>query len=294
MRVRPAADAKGIRLEKRVAPRAGITTGDAARLQQVIWNLLANAVKFTPSEGRVEVTLQRAGAHVDIVVADTGQGIAPALRPYVFDRFLQADGSSTRAHAGLGLGLALVKHLVELHGGSVAVESPGEGAGATFTVRLPVRPADGSPPPARGTGAAMAASDPDVRLAGLRILVVDDEPDALDVTSEILSRAGATVRGCRSASEALAMVADWRPDVLLSDIEMPGEDGYALIRKVRALEPELGGKVPAVALTAYGRPQDRMLALTAGYSMHVPKPVDPGELTAIIDSVAGRSSVTAE
>jgi len=290
--VRPAAESKRIRLESVLDPRAGPITGDPARLQQVVWNLLMNAVKFTDRGGHVQVLLQRVNSHVEIVVSDTGRGIDPDLLPFVFDRFRQADSSSTRAHGGLGLGLALVKHLVELHGGMVVAQSGGEGKGATFIVKLPLRIAaisEGPAPRVHPTAPVLEPASEGVRLDGLRVLVVDDDPDAVELATAVLARAGAVVRACGSASEALGTVKRWRPDVLVSDIEMPGEDGYALIRKVRALDAELGGKTPAVALTAYGRTQDRMLSLTAGYTMHVPKPVDPGELTTIIASVAGRS-----
>ena len=284
---RPAADAKDIRIQPVLDPRAGPVTGDPNRLQQVVWNLVLNAVKFTPKGGRVQVRLQRVGSHVEIVVSDTGEGIAPEVLPFVFDRFRQADSSSRRAHSGLGLGLALVKHLVELHGGTVSAESGGAGLGATFVVKLPVALADTT---ADHVTRASATTPLDGRIAhralnGLRVLVVDDDPEALELGTAILSTAGATVRVSTTAAKALDILREWRPDVLVSDIEMPGEDGYSLIRKVRALEAKEGGATPAVALTAYGRTHDRVLSLTAGYNMHVPKPVDPGELTAIIASV---------
>ncbi|HMH49536.1 MAG TPA: PAS domain S-box protein [Candidatus Acidoferrum sp.] len=288
--VRPAAEAKEIRLQNVLDPRAGPITGDPARLQQVVWNLLMNAVKFTPKGGRVQVHLQRVNSHVEIVVSDTGQGIASEILPFVFDRFRQADSSPTRAHTGLGLGLALVKYLVELHGGSVVAQSPGEGRGATFIVKLPLMIAEMVAGPAQRVHptAPVDAVPGGVRLDGRRVLLVDDDPDALELASAILTGAGATVRTSLSAPDALAVLRQWRPDALVSDIEMPGEDGYSLIRKVRALDANEGGRTPAVALTAYGRTQDRMLSLTAGYNMHVPKPVDPGELTTIIASIATR------
>jgi PAS domain S-box-containing protein len=290
--VRPAAEAKGIRIQSVLDPRAGPTTGDPARLQQVIWNLLSNAVKFTGKGGKIQVHLQRVNSHVEIVVSDTGQGIAPDVLPFVFDRFRQADSSTTRAHTGLGLGLALVKHLVELHGGSVSAQSSGDGKGATFVVKLPLTIAQIASDSARAHPTARTADDTSslgARLDGLRVLVVDDDADALDLASAILSSAGAEAKVCPSASEALDVLQQWRPHVLVSDIEMPGEDGYSLIRKVRALKDGHGGDTPAVALTAYGRTQDRMLSLTAGYNMHVSKPIDPAELTTIIASVAARS-----
>jgi signal transduction histidine kinase/ActR/RegA family two-component response regulator len=290
--VRPAAAAKEISLQSVLDSNAAPVMGDPARLQQVVWNLLLNAVKFTPKGGRVQVHLLRINSHVEIVVSDTGQGIPAEVLPFIFARFRQGDSSSTRAQSGLGLGLALVKHLAELHGGSVGAQSGGEGKGATFIVKLPLSiaqiPTEPTPrvhPTATPLGAALHA----VRLDGIRVLVVDDDQDALDLASAILSAAGATVRTCRSVGVALELLAQWRPDVLVSDIEIPEEDGYSLIRKVRALEADRGGKTPAIALTAYGRTQDRMRSLTAGYNMHVPKPVDPGELTTIIASLAGRA-----
>jgi PAS domain S-box-containing protein len=290
--VRPAAVAKDIRVQTVLDPRAGPITGDPDRLQQVVWNLLMNAVKFTPRGGRVQVHLQRVNSHVEIVVSDTGLGMSADVLPFIFDRFRQGDSSSTRVHTGLGLGLALVKHLVELHGGDVTAQSPGQGKGATFIVTLPLTIAEISAGPApreHPTAASLELPTLVTRLDGVRVLVVDDDRDALDLASAILSQAGAVVKTCSSASEALQAFPQWRPDVLVSDIEMPGEDGYALIRKIRARESERTGKTPAVALTAYGRVQDRMLALTAGFNMHVPKPVDPGELTTIIASLAARA-----
>ena len=290
--VRPAATAKGIRLQSVLDPRAGPITGDPARLQQVMWNLLMNAVKFTPRGGRVQVHLLRVHSHVEIVVSDTGQGIAPEMLFSIFDRFRQADSSTTRAHGGLGLGLALVKHLVELHGGSVVAESGGAEKGATFVVRLPLPIAEVAAAWAsrrHPTAADVELPPPaGLRLDGVRVLVVDDDADALLLASAMLTTAGASVTTCSSVRDALDAFDRSRPDVLVSDIEMPGEDGYSLIRKVRALEDHRGGKVPAVALTAYGSTHDRMVSLNAGYSMHVPKPVDPGEFVTIVASLAGR------
>ena len=290
--VRPAAEAKMLRLQSLLDPSAGPVHGDSDRLQQVVWNLLMNAVKFTPKEGRIQLTLQRVNSHLEIVVSDTGVGIRRELLPVIFDRFKQGDTGSTRTQGGLGLGLALVRHLVELHGGAVTAESAGEGQGATFRVKLPlvaafveskgerVHPTAGQPVPAyRGPS-----------LRGLRVLVVDDDPDALDLIAAILRRADAEAMQCSSPPEALALLRSWKPHVLLSDIEMPGEDGYSLIRKVRALNGSDGGQIPAVALTAYGRAEDRVRSLSAGYSIHVAKPVDPIELGVIVANLAGRSS----
>jgi signal transduction histidine kinase/CheY-like chemotaxis protein len=289
--VRPAAEAKGIRLQSVLDPRAGPVTGDPNRLQQIVWNLLINAVKFTPKGGQIQLRLQRVNSHVEIVVSDTGQGIAPSVLPVIFERFRQADSSSTRPHTGLGLGLALVKHLVELHGGSVVAQSAGEDKGATFIVTLPLMIAEIPPGPVPRVHPTASSIEPlpaGARLDGVKILVVDDDADALELATVILEGSGALVKRALSAPDALNALREWRPDVLVSDIEMPEEDGYALIRKVRALDPSEGGRTPAVALTAYGRTQDRILSLASGYSMHVPKPVDPGELTAIIASVAAR------
>jgi CheY-like chemotaxis protein len=295
--VRPAADAKAIHLETALDdPRAAPVTGDPSRLQQVVWNLLMNAVKFTPTGGRVELRLRRVNSHMVLVISDSGQGIAPEMLPHIFERFRQADSSSTRTHGGLGLGLALVKHLVELHGGVVVARSAGEGQGATFSVTLPIAATEVSSGPVARVSPSSSSPKIEplpavVRLDHLRVLVADDEEDAVRLTEAILMGAGAEVRTCLTAADALHLLRHWRPDVLVSDIEMPGENGYSLIRKVRALRAEQGGHTPAIALTAYGRAQDRQRTLAAGYSMHVPKPVDPGELTAIIASVVGRPPV---
>jgi CheY-like chemotaxis protein len=282
---------KAIRIHSVLDPRAAPITGDPDRLQQVVWNLLMNAVKFTPKGGQVQVRLERVDSHVEIVVSDTGQGIAAEMLPFIFERFRQADSSPTRMHTGLGLGLALVKHLVELHGGSVVAQSAGKDRGATFIVKLPLMIAEIPAGPAarvHPTAASIESTAEGPRLDGLRVLVIDDEPDALELASAILSSAGAAVRISLSVPDALVVLPQWRPDVLVSDIEMPEEDGYSLIRKVRALPAQQGGQTPAVALTAYGRMEDRMRTLSAGYNMHVPKPVDPGELRTIVASVASR------
>jgi len=289
--VQPAANARQIRLESVLDPRAGPLTGDPDRLQQVAWNLLTNAVKFTPRGGRVQVHVLRVNSHVEIVVSDTGQGISPEMLPFVFDRFRQADDGPTRTRGGLGLGLALARHLVEAHGGTVTAHSPGEGKGATFIVKLPLTLAkldDGGVERVHPTARVAMPTYVGPALEGVRALVVDDEPDALDLATAILTAARAEVRTCASAAEALAVCREWRPDVLIADVEMPGEDGLSLIRKVRAMEPVEGGKVPAIALTAYGRVEDRLRTLSAGFSMHVPKPVDPAELTTIVATLAGR------
>ncbi len=290
--VRPAADAKGILLDISIGPLASPVLGDADRLQQVIWNLLSNAIKFTPRAGRVEVRLREEGGNAVIRVSDSGIGIRPDFLPYVFDRFRQADGSITRTHGGLGLGLSIVRHLVELHGGTAEVESTGEGEGATFTVRLPLRAELAEDDPLDRTGVTTPGlfSTPDL-LAGVRVVVVEDEADTRELLALALQQCGAEVAAFGSVPEALASFELAVPDVLLSDIGVPGEDGYSLIRKVRALEPALGGNVPAAALTAYARAEDRLRALDAGYQTHLAKPVDPAELIATVARLAGRRTM---
>jgi signal transduction histidine kinase len=291
--VRPAADAKELRLQAVLDPQPFAVTGDPDRLQQVIWNLLINAVKFTPRGGRIQVHLQQRDSHVEIVVSDTGQGIAPTVLPHVFERFQQGDSTSTRRHTGLGLGLALVRHLVELHGGTVEAFSDGEGRGATFTIKLPIAIARGSDAgqarPARGRPHGAMPPTPGAALRGVRVLVVDDDRDGIEMVATMLINAGAAVRTCGSAAEGLEAMRSWRPDVLISDIEMPGEDGYSFIRRVRALDDGAFARTPVVALTAYGRVEDRLRTLSAGFSMHVPKPVDPAELSIVVASLAGRA-----
>jgi CheY-like chemotaxis protein len=290
--VRHAADAKSIRLQAVVDPAAGEVVGDANRLQQVFWNLLSNAIKFTPVGGHVQVALRREGGHAEASVTDTGQGIAPEFLPYVFDRFRQADASTTRQHGGLGLGLSIVKHLVELHGGSVRASSAGAGHGATFVVSLPSSAARSEPelPAARRAPAAEAPAelyrDASRHLRNVDVLVVDDEADARSVVRRLLEDCGATVRTAASAREAMEQFTRQRPDVLVCDIGMPGEDGYSLIRRIRALGKDAGGAVPALALTAYARAEDRMRAVRAGFQMHVVKPVEPVELVTMVASLA--------
>jgi signal transduction histidine kinase/ActR/RegA family two-component response regulator len=284
--VRHAADAKGIRIQRLLEAPSVLVSGDPGRLQQIVWNLLDNAVKFTPRDGRVQVHLQRVRSHAEIVVSDTGQGIAPEILPYVFDRLRQGESGSARSHGGLGIGLALVRHLAELHGGSVYAESAGDGKGATFVVKLPLMVAERREQPIAAREPSTLAS---TALSGAHIVVVDDDPTAVELIREVLAQAGAQVIECRSADEAFRVIQQRSPDLLVSDIEMPGEDGHSLIRKVRALDPERGGKIPAVALTAFGRTEDRIRSLTAGFSIHVSKPVDPAELIAIAASMLGRT-----
>jgi signal transduction histidine kinase/ActR/RegA family two-component response regulator len=288
--IRPAANARAIALEAVLDPAAGPVMGDPDRLQQVVWNLLSNAIKFTPRGGHVQVSLARVSSHVEITVSDSGQGIEPELLPHVFERFHQGDSSSTRRHGGLGIGLALVRHLAELHGGGVSVRSAGIGHGATFTVRLPISLAAETPGPTRVHPVVSDAvvAVPGVALQGIRLLLVDDERDTLDLFAHLLARTGAEIETATSVAEAMARFDRRPPDVLIADVEMPEEDGYALIRRVRSLDPARGAAVPAVAVTAYGRVEDRVRLLAAGYNMHVPKPVEPAELVAVIAALARR------
>jgi PAS domain S-box-containing protein len=290
--VRPAADAKGIRFHVVLEAEAGPIYGDPTRLQQIVWNLLLNAVKFTQSEGVVEVRLERVDPNVEITVSDSGQGISPDFLPYVFDRFRQADDPNTRKHGGLGLGLAIVRHLVELHGGTIQAESPGIGRGATFKVRLPlitikIEPVDSEAKQWESGVERSRLFDRQISLNGLQILVVEDEKDSREMVAFVLEQCRAEVRMAASAAEALDILDKWQPDVLISDISMPEMDGYELIRRVRNRAPEQGGRIPAVALTAYARSEDRTRAISTGFQMHIPKPVDPAELITIIASLTG-------
>jgi PAS domain S-box-containing protein len=292
--VTPAAQAKGIRVESTLDRAAGPVQADASRLQQVVWNLVNNAVKFTPNGGRIEVRLTLSDSHVEVVVADNGQGIHPDLLPHLFERFRQGDARTTRSHGGLGLGLAIVKQLVEMHGGTVAAHSDGEGRGATFVVRIPPAPAlqqcapdaftPDEPPPARAPQGDDAGPMRYTRLDGIRVVVVDDEADARDLMSRVLRECAAEVSGAKNVAEALAQIEAVRPHVLVSDIGMPVQDGYDLIRQVRerGVTPH---DLPAIALTAFARPEDRRRALLAGYQVHLVKPIDPFQLTAVIADV---------
>jgi len=292
--LQPAADAKGVRLQVIIDPAAAAISGDPHRLHQVLWNLVSNAVKFTPRDGRVQVTLQRVNSQVEVAVMDTGEGIAAEFLPHVFDRFRQADSSTTRNHGGLGLGLAIVKQIVELHGGSVRVQSPGKGEGATFVVSLPLSiihpdPEESTRPtrvhPGEDVPFGIKGSSSD-QLAGISVVAVDDEADAVAFVERLLSGCGARVRTATSAAGALALVQAEPPDVIISDVGMPGEDGHTLIRQIRALGAEAGGKVPAIALTAYARTVDRVRALEAGFQMHLSKPVEPAELIVSVAALA--------
>ena len=290
--VRPAAEAKGVHVQKVMDTGAVAIPGDPVRLQQVVWNLLSNAIKFTPRGGRVQIRSERVNSHLEIVVSDTGQGIAPDFLPHVFDRFRQADQKTSRSHGGMGLGLSIVRHLVELHGGTVKAASAGVGQGATFTVELPITPVyqvdstGGRVHP--GAKDLLPANDIADRLDGLNILIVDDEPDTRELLRRGLEYCGASVRLASSAAEALTALDSDVPDILISDIGMPGVDGYELIKQVRTLQADKGRTVAAIALTAYTRVEDRLLALRAGYDMHVPKPVELTELCAVAVSLTRR------
>ncbi|HSU68164.1 MAG TPA: CHASE domain-containing protein [Tepidisphaeraceae bacterium] len=288
--VRPAAEAKNIQLIPLLDAAASPVLGDAGRLQQVIWNLLSNAIKFTPAGGKVELILQRVGGHAEILVSDTGMGINPDFLPYVFDRLRQADASSTRRHGGLGLGLSIARHLIESHGGTIRAQSAGENRGATFTVSLPLSPNAVVKDSASKSGNG-SERDPSRRrkLQGVRVLVVDDEPDAREIVSHVLRREGADVRAAASAAEALGAIDESNPDVLVSDIAMPGQDGYELIRQLRSRDSAHGGKLPAIALTAFARGEDRDKALRAGYQTHLAKPVEPGVLSDAIAALTRHS-----
>ncbi|MEH2418093.1 hybrid sensor histidine kinase/response regulator [Nostoc sp.] len=290
--VRPAAQAKEIRIKCKFDPEVGVVVGDGNRLQQVVWNLLSNAIKFTPKRGRVDVQLKRIQSHVQIRVSDTGAGIAAEYLSHVFERFCQADSSSTRSHGGLGLGLAIVRHLVELHGGTISAQSPGIGLGATFIVNLPMKAVDVEANTAEEVSSVVDAQEANnylPNLDGLRVLIVDDEADTRHLLTTILTEYGIQVIAAASASEALLALQQFHPHILVSDISMPQEDGYTLIKKVRALPTQEGGRIPAVALTAYARAEDRTQALLAGFQLHVPKPVNPGELAAVIANLTGRT-----
>lgn len=283
--LRPAVEAKDLRLQMVLQPWVGPFSGDHSRLQQIISNLISNAIKFTPPGGMIEVRLERRGGQAVITISDTGQGIRPEFLPHVFDRFRQADGSTTRTHGGLGLGLAIVKHLVEMHGGTIQADSRGEGHGASFAVTLPLAQIQRM----QVTDGQVVGGNPRSSiLSGVRVLVVDDEADAREVLAAMLQRCSADVRVAASVAEALAIIPKWRPDVLVSDIGMPGEDGYMLIRKLRSLPLAQGGQIPALALTAHAGAQDRQLALASGYQNHLAKPIKGPDLSAAVVSLVGR------
>jgi signal transduction histidine kinase len=293
--IRPAAEAKGIQIDAELMRGCGLVSGDQARLQQVVSNLLSNAVKFTPAHGQVEVRLEDVGSRLELTVKDNGPGIRPDFLPYIFERFRQGDSSSTRSHQGLGLGLAIVRHLVEMHGGQVEAGNRGDNSGAVFKVSLPTltRTSATETPVTRGAPPLSLETPthlhPEVSLESVRVLVVEDEADSREVVAMVLERAGAEVRVAASASEALSILERELPDVLVADIEMPGEDGYSLVQKIRSLPADSGGETPAVALTAHAGALDRAKLLEAGFDRHVPKPVRPPDLIAVIAQLADPS-----
>ena len=301
--LRPAADAKHLQLETAIDPAAGPILGDPARLQQIITNLLSNAIKFTPDRGRIEIQLQRIDSHARLQIRDTGVGIAAKDLPYIFERFRQADSSNIRNHGGLGLGLAIVDYLVRQHGGAVYVESEGVGKGATFIVEFPltfseVVSSDLGRVDLFSEQARLMLENPETfteqKLDGLRILVVEDDVDTRELLKTILERCGAKVRAVESSNAALGEMSHGIPDVLISDIGMPGESGYDLIKKIRSLDPDLGGRVPAVALTAYAGAADRRRALLAGFQTHLAKPVEPDELLAVVASLSNQQEARSD
>jgi signal transduction histidine kinase/ActR/RegA family two-component response regulator len=288
----PASDAKNIRLHLVLDERAGMISGDSERLQQVMWNLISNAIKFTPKGGRVQVVLQRAASHVEVVVSDSGVGIEFEFLPHVFEPFRQGQGGSMRRHGGLGLGLSIVRHIVELHGGEIVAFSEGRQRGSTFTITFPLlatAPDAPSPPVRHPIAGAALGSGRLARLDGIRVLIVEDEPSTSEALAVLFGSCGAVARVANSATEGLALFDGWIPDVLLSDIAMPGQDGYWLIRAIRMRTPEKGGTVPAVALTAYAKIDDRVSILSAGFQMYLSKPADPNELIAVVRSLSKRA-----
>ena len=285
--VSPTADDKMIQVSSKLDPQVGLVWGDPDRLRQIVCNLLSNAIKFTPVGGRVEVGLKSVNSHAEIQVTDTGIGISPEFLPYVFERFRQAESTTTRAQGGLGLGLAIVRNLVELHGGTIQVSSLGLGQGATFIVQLPPIAKDSGASDSEQLAVGEKALQANSLLNGLRVLIVDDEIDTREFMVTALSEYGSEVTAAESVNEAFRLLERFKPDVLLCDISMPVEDGYALIRQIRALAQEQGGHIPAAAVTAYAREEDRILALKAGFQMHVPKPIEPIQLVEVVAKLAG-------
>ncbi|HEY6173154.1 MAG TPA: ATP-binding protein [Kofleriaceae bacterium] len=285
--VGPALEARSLRLHKTLDPGAGPVFGDPQRLQQIVWNLLSNSIKFTAKTGTIDVLLRRVNSQVEIRVSDSGIGIAPEFLPHVFERFRQADSTITRRHGGLGLGLSIVKNLVELHGGSVVAESPGTGRGASFVVTLPIRAIrDGDE--AHPTSPSSAARGLPFELTGIRVLVVDDDPDARELLASVLAGVAAVPSTAGSANDALSIISQQPFDLIISDIGMPERDGYQLMRAIRALPPERGGRTPAIAVTAFARSEDRTRALLSGYQVHLAKPIEPHELVVTVASLTGK------
>jgi CheY-like chemotaxis protein len=288
--VRPSVEAKSLRMQIVLEPWVGPFNGDPERLKQIVWNLLSNSIKFTPQGGLIEVRLERLENKALLIVSDTGQGIDPEFLPHIFDRFRQADSSARRQQGGLGLGLAIVKHLVELHGGAIYAYSRGFGQGADFMITLPLAVTVNTGEP----GLWAINVDPQLEsrmssLRGVRALVVDDDHDTREILSVMLTRYGAEVRTAESAAEAFDSFMEWKPDVLVSDIGMPVEDGYGLIARIRAYESEMGGQIPAIALTAFAAAQDKDKALSAGFNQHLSKPAEPVQLARLVARVLGRS-----
>ena len=288
--LRLAADARRIRIQTVLDSHAGPVAGDFERLQQVVWNLLSNAIKFTPKGGRVQVVLERVNSHIEIRVSDTGRGVKPEFLPFIFDRFSQSEPSTTRTHGGLGMGLAISKAIMELHGGTITAHSEGEGKGSTFAISIPIMPVNKQQLPLdrvhpRAWTEISVECPPEI--SGLKILVVDDDSDTCDMIRAVLEQCGGQVHTATDADAALDAFSTWKPAVLISDIGLPEVDGYELLRRIREHEKHSGSRVPAVALTAFARIEDRVKALAAGYQMHVAKPVEPGELLAIVASLAG-------
>ena len=290
---RPAAEARPLKMDMALDPLAESVAGDPERLQQIVWNLISNAIKFTPAGGQVRVVLRRMeGNQAEICVSDTGKGIDPEFLPFVFERFVQADSSSTRHYSGLGLGLAISRHMVELHGGSIEAASDGEGTGATFTVRLPLMTQTLLEERLKPEVASGEAGEPKLTelpkdLAGVRVVAVDDDADARHILKTVLTYCKAEVTVVANAEAAFRAVKELLPDVLLSDVEMAGEDGYSLIKRVRDLPPESGGNTPAAALTAYARAEDQNRVIEAGFQMHVPKPLEAARLVAVVKQLLG-------
>lgn len=260
--------------------------GDAGRLQQVVWNLVSNAIKFTPGGGQVTVQLRPLDGAVELRVTDTGVGVSPSFLPHIFERFRQQDSGSRRAHGGLGLGLTIVHHIVELHGGHVSASSPGEGLGASFVLHLPREPRPTPPAAPQARVDAMPLARPE--LTGLRLLLVEDHEDTRELLRVLLEEQGAQLRAVSSVAEAFDCFREWRPDLLISDLGLPGEDGYALLQRIRALPVDEGGFTPAIALTAYARAEDRDRALRAGFDLYVPKPIEEAELLSVVAAAAER------
>jgi CheY-like chemotaxis protein/anti-sigma regulatory factor (Ser/Thr protein kinase) len=290
--MRPSFEAKNISFETDMQLDGCFVSGDSNRLQQIFWNLFSNAVKFTPEGGKVRVEVHRSNHTVRIAVADSGIGLNPEFLPYIFDRFRQADGSTTRVHGGLGLGLSIVRHLVQLHNGTIEVQSDGENKGSTFTVTLPLM-ADTAKQPTEAAATRDGGNNGVPKrllraLDGLRILVVDDEADSRELVSAILTRCGSDVNCCGSAAEGMKAVKNWKPDLLVSDIGMPVEDGYSLIAKLRKLRSKRAREMPAVALTAYATKEDKARTLASGFQVHVAKPIEPEALIISIAKAIGR------